>query len=98
MNVGRLNLNHLISVERLRGGGHKTRKCRRVTYPESYITKCTTYAKRMLTGQGRGAREDSGRRVSPGRGHASFLGNATVRRRAWYNFLDAPVLTLDVTV
>jgi len=27
-----------------------------------------------------------------------FLGNATVRGRAWYKLLDAPVLTLDVTV
>ena len=27
------------------GEGHKTRRCRRVTYPESYITKYTTYSK-----------------------------------------------------
>ena len=27
-----------------------------------------------------------------------FLGNATVRGRAWYKVLEAPVLTLDVTV
>jgi len=27
------------------GGGHKTRRCRRVTYPESYITKYTTHIK-----------------------------------------------------
>ena len=27
-----------------------------------------------------------------------FLENATVRGRAWYKLLDAPVLTLDVTV
>ena len=27
------------------GEGHKTRRCRRVTYPESYITKHTTYTK-----------------------------------------------------
>ena len=27
-----------------------------------------------------------------------FLENATVRGRAWYTLLDAPVLTLDVTV
>ena len=27
-----------------------------------------------------------------------FLENATVRRRSWYNFSDAPVLTLGVTV
>jgi len=26
---------------------HKTRRCRRVTYPESYITKYTTYTKKM---------------------------------------------------
>ena len=29
---------------------------------------------------------------------AICLGNATVRGRAWYKLLDAPVLTLDVTV
>ena len=28
----------------------------------------------------------------------SFLSNATLRGRAWYTLLDAPVLTLDVTV
>ena len=27
-----------------------------------------------------------------------FLENATVRGRVWYKLLDAPVLTLDVTV
>jgi len=27
------------------GEGHKTRRCRRVTYPESYITKYSTYTK-----------------------------------------------------
>ena len=30
----------------LGGGTHKTRRCRGVTYPESYITKYTTYTKR----------------------------------------------------
>jgi len=25
--------------------GHKTRRCRRVTYPESYITKYAAYTK-----------------------------------------------------
>ena len=29
---------------------------------------------------------------------SGFLENATVRRRDWYKLLDAPVLTLDVTV
>jgi len=29
----------------LTGEVHKTRRCRGVTYPESYITKCTTYTK-----------------------------------------------------
>jgi len=27
------------------GEGHTTRRCRRVTYPELYITKYTTYTK-----------------------------------------------------
>ena len=26
--------------------GHRTRRCRRITYPESYITKYTTYTKK----------------------------------------------------
>ena len=30
------------------GEGHKTRGCRRVTYPESCITKNTTYTKRQI--------------------------------------------------
>ena len=29
---------------------------------------------------------------------ACFGGNATFRGRVWYTILDAPVLTLDVTV
>jgi hypothetical protein len=33
-----------------------------------------------------------------GRAGLTFLKNATVRGRDWYNLLDAPVLTLDVTV
>ena len=35
-------------IDRLRGEGHKTRRCRRVTYPESHITKYTRYTKIRL--------------------------------------------------
>ena len=38
--------NHLMRL----GEGHKTRRCRRVIYPESYITKYTTYTKIILDG------------------------------------------------
>jgi len=44
----------------------------------------------------RGARPQPGGRS--GKLSRGFLENATVRGRDWYKLLDAPVLTLDVTV
>ena len=39
-----------LNLHRLAGEGHTTRRCRRVTYPESYITKYTAYTKIMDDG------------------------------------------------
>ena len=33
------------------GEGHKMRRFQRVTYPESYITRYTTYTKKIFAGQ-----------------------------------------------
>jgi len=38
-----------------RGRSHKTRRCRGVTYPESYITKYTTYSKKRTVRSGESA-------------------------------------------
>ena len=36
-----------VVLEECSGEGHKTRRCRRVTYPESYVTKYTTFTEIM---------------------------------------------------
>ena len=50
--VGRFRVGWLKRISFFtRGKSHKTRKCRGVTYPESYTTKYSTFTKNLMTVQ-----------------------------------------------